>query len=192
MISCRRSKILDVGCGHGSAVAALRRCGHESYGIDPTVRILNIALELSNPAWFRQLGAADLVPRTLLDAGLPDRYDALLLAGNVAAFLTTAELEFVFNTAAILLRPGGRLIIGTTVEAAGGPADQDAAASGSPLQLQNRFADWHLGPFLDSSRWSVSVFVGSQPASDPHHTTQVDLTSSEGIFVLDRTRDAAQ
>jgi len=43
MISPRHSKMLDIGCGHGSAVAALRRSGHEAYGIDPTDVVLDIA-----------------------------------------------------------------------------------------------------------------------------------------------------
>ena len=40
-----------------------------------------------------------------------------LAAGNVAAFLPAAELEFVFVSAATLLNPAGYLIIVTTVEA---------------------------------------------------------------------------
>ena len=177
MISHRHSKVLDIGCGHGSAVAALRRCGHEAYGIDPTDVVLDIALDLSNPDWFRRLGASELQPRTLFDAGLPDRYDVFLLAGNVAAFLTAAELKFVFVSAATLLSPGGHLVIGTTVETRGGPSDQDAAAFGSSLMLQNRFADWHLAPFLTRSQWSVSVYLAVGARADP--------TSSDGIFVLD-------
>ena len=165
MISQRHSKILDIGCGHGSAVTALRQCGHEAYGIDPTDVVLDIALDLSNPDWFRRLGATELQRPTLLDAGLPDRYDVFLLAGNVAAFLTAAELKFVFVSAATLLSPGGHLVIGTTVKTGGGPSDQDAAASGTSLMLQNRFADWHLAPFLTSSQWSVSVYLAVGGAS---------------------------
>jgi predicted TPR repeat methyltransferase len=178
MISQRHSKILDIGCGHGSSVTALRQRGHEAYGIDPTDVVLDTARDLSNPAWFRRLGATELESRTLLDAGLPDRYDLLLLAGNVAAFLTATELEFVFVSAATLLNPGGHLIIGTTAETRGGPPDQDAAVSGTSLTLQNRFADWHLAPYRERSQWPVSVYLAVGTRADP--------TSSEGIFVLDR------
>ena len=35
MLCPRNSRILDIGCGIGNTVNALRRCGHDAYGVDP-------------------------------------------------------------------------------------------------------------------------------------------------------------
>jgi len=43
--------------------------------------------------------------------------------------------------------------------------------------LQNRFANWHPAPFLEGSRWSVSIY--------PAVGARADATSSDWIFVLE-------
>ncbi|MFS0830513.1 class I SAM-dependent methyltransferase [Arthrobacter sp. 1P04PC] len=155
----RGAVILDVGCGIGSAVAALRERGHEAFGVDPTPAVLEVATQSHDPAWFRKAAAADLSLRKFGLVDLPKSYDAVMVSGNVPAFLTDAELGGVFDLAAEILVPAGQLVIGTTTQARGGPATQDELAVGAGLGLSHRFSDWHLGAFCDSSPWSVSVFT---------------------------------
>ena len=76
----RRSVILDLGCGIGSAVRGLRDRGHEAYGIDPTESVLAVALDMFEPAWFRLLGVGDLTSATLGGQGLPAKYDLVLMS----------------------------------------------------------------------------------------------------------------
>jgi len=172
----RGAIILDVGCGIGSAVAALRERGHEAFGIDPTPAVLEVATECHDPGWFRSAAAADLSRRELGLEDLPTSYDAILLSGNVPAFLTDTDLMGVFDLAAKVLVPAGQLVIGTTTHARGGPAIQDELAVGTCLGLSHRFSDWHLGAFCDSSPWSVSVFT---KAGTPRKTSGPD-----GMFIL--------
>ena len=176
MLVARHAEILDVGCGHGSAVNALRRSGHLAFGIDPTPVVLKIATDRFPPAWFRDLGAEQVSPETLREAGLPAAYDLVLMAGNLPAFLADAARAAVLAQIVAVLKPGGFLVVGTTVHAPGGPQDLDGAAAAAGLLLKQRFADWHLTRYRDDSRWSVSVFQASGAAAA--------APGPDGIFIL--------
>ncbi|MDN5585624.1 MAG: class I SAM-dependent methyltransferase [Brevibacterium sp.] len=176
MLAPRGSTILDIGCGIGSAVNALRRRGHDAFGLDPSPEVLDVAIELHGAQWFRSIAAADLSQPVLTDRDLPSRYDLILMSGNVPAFLTKPELASTFQTTSKLLTPGGRLVIGTSARSPGGPKDQDAFAEGTSLALENRYCDWHLGRYDADSPWSVSVFTtpGRRRADE----------GPDGMFVL--------
>lgn len=165
MLLGRRARVLDVGCGIGTAVGALRQRGHEAFGVDPSRDVLEVAADLFDSSWYRHRSADGLSPDALQADGLPLNYDCLLLAGNVPAFLKPEQLLAVFQAAAVLLTPGGLLVLGTTTSTRGGPVDQDRVAAGAGLTLRHRFANWHLKPFEDDP-WAVSIFaVPGQPAS---------------------------
>lgn len=176
MLAPRCSKILDLGCGHGAAVSALRRSGHEAFGVDPTHEVLQVALDCFEGDWFRLLGAEKLAAGTLRAVGLPDQYEIVMMAGNVPAFLSGDSLGALFGQLERLLSPAGLLIIGTTANIKGGPADQDRAAKGTGMALVHRFGDWHLGAFGEGSTWSVSVFAASGTGHPPE--------GPDGMFVL--------
>jgi SAM-dependent methyltransferase len=159
MITRRGARILDIGCGIGSAVNGLRARGHAAYGVDPTPDVLEVAEAFYGPSWFRKMAATDISPVALALSGLPESYDAVLMSGNVPSFLSQAELEETFSLAAGLLEPGGTLVVGTTTAIQGGPVDQDRAAAATDLALTHRYSDWHLGHFRQGSPWSVSVFA---------------------------------
>ena len=176
MLSPRQAQILDLGCGIGSAVGALRTRGHAAYGVDPTDDVLTVARELFHPAWFRQMRAEAVSAAALRTQGLPVAYDVVLMSGNVPAFLSDDDLPAIFNRVSSILNPGGCLIIGTSSKARGGPTQQDVAAGGSGLTLTHRFSDWHLSPFSEDSPWSVSVYssAGQRRTAD----------GPDGMFVL--------
>ena len=159
MLARRNSRILDIGCGIGSAVSALRRSGHQAFGIDPTRAVLDVAADLYGTDWYRQLGVEEISHERLCEEGLPDRYEVVLMAGNVPAFLSNDVLQEAFRTTCRLLVGGGLFVLGTTVGARGGPEAQDKAAGSAGLTLLNRFSNWHLGPFDKESGWSVSVYA---------------------------------
>ncbi len=176
MLCPRNSRVLDLGCGIGSAVNALRQRGHEAYGLDPTEDVLHVARELYEAEWYRRVAIEEVSPDTLRREGLPVQFEAILMAGNVPAFLTMDELRAAFEVAAKLLVPGGFLILGTTAAVRGGPGDQDVAARATPLSFRGRFSDWHMGLFTEQSPWAVSVYANAgelRAANGP-----------DGIFVL--------
>lgn len=184
MIAARTSYILDIGCGIGNAVNGLRCRGHQAFGIDPTPDVLRVAGDLYDQTWFHSMSATDISAPALKAADLPAQYDVILMSGNVPAFLTADELAVVFSRVCEFLAPGGYLIIGTSTQARGGPAEQDSCESGAELRLEHRFANWHLGRFRDDSPWSVSVYV--RTGTRPH------AEGPDGTFVLGSSSSALQ
>lgn len=174
MLADRHSRILDVGCGIGNAVNGLRIRGHDAYGVDPSSDVLEVAADLYNPSWFRDLSASDISPTALDEHALPPSYDLILMSGNVPAFLPALESSFM--RVLEILRPGGIFVVGTSTQARGGPRDQESAYVAAGLRLQHRFSDWHLGEFAPDSPWSVSVF--SRPGTGPKPD------SPDGMFIL--------
>lgn len=180
MIARRNSTILDVGCGIGNAVNALRARGHQAYGVDPSGGVLDVAMELRDPAWFRQLSATEVDESRLRDAGLPHQYDVVLLTGNVAAFLSPRDLSRLVKQIAGMLTGGGVLVVGTTSDAQGGPVDLDEALASTDLGVVVRYSDWHLGAYLTDSPWCVTVAARDEPRSFP---------TPDGIFILPSRHD---
>ncbi|MCC9204995.1 class I SAM-dependent methyltransferase [Arthrobacter sp. zg-Y769] len=178
MLAPRNSRILDIGCGIGSAVSALRRSGHQAYGIDPTRAVLDVAADIFDRGWYRRLPVEELSDERLCHEGLPDRYEVILMSGNVPAFLSNEALQEAFRSVCGFLVDGGLFVVGTTVEARGGPKTQDAAAGFAGLPLLNRFSDWHLGAFDKDSGWSVSVYAKPGALNTG--------TGPDGIFILKR------
>ena len=175
MLIPRRAQVLDLGCGIGSAVNALRQRGHKAYGIDPSEPALQVAADLFDSSWYRQLRAEDLSNSSLEGLRLPLSYECILMAGNVPAFLTPTELQAAFNNAARILAPAGLLVTGTSTQARGGPRDQDNVADASGLTLHSRYSNWHLGPF-NNDLWCVSVYKAPGAPATPG--------GPDGMFVL--------
>lgn len=176
MLARRGSTVLDIGCGHGSAVSGLRARGHVAFGIDPTPDVLDVALDNFDSDWFRELGVEGLSRQRLAELGIPNSYDLVFMAGNVPAFLTDEGLRHAFTEVRALLKPGGLFVVGTSSHVRGGPVDQDVAAHSAGLAFRQRFSDWHLGQYSRDSAWSVTVFVA------PGESTGFDVP--DGIFIL--------
>lgn len=158
MLCNRNARILDIGCGIGTTVSALRRKGHLAVGVDPIDAVLHVARELYEPGWYAKISATELHAAALKDAGFPLRFEAILMSGNVPFFLTDEELAKLLERITSMLVPGGQLVIGTTSKVRGGAKDQDTAVKSSGLKLLHRYANWHLEPFTDQALWSVSVY----------------------------------
>ncbi len=167
--------MLDLGCGIGSAVKALRQRGHEAYGIDPSEPALQVAADLFDSSWYRQLRAEVLSGSSLEELGLPLSYECVLMAGNVPAFLTPIELQAAFNNAARILAPAGLLVTGTSTQSRGGPRDHDEAADASGLALHGRYSNWHLSRFTNDP-WCVSIYKAPGVPATPK--------GPDGMFIL--------
>lgn len=99
------SKVLDVGCGSGRDLAALRSRGHDCYGIDGTAEFVELAQEVHPEL------AGRITHAVLPDCELPfsGEFDAVLCS----AVLMHLPIDQLAPSAIFIkrcLKPGGRLL----------------------------------------------------------------------------------
>ncbi len=149
----RGARILDAGCGPGRVGGHLAAAGHEVVGVDLDP-VLIAAAEQDWP------GATWLVG-DLVDLALPDRFDAIVCAGNVMAFAAPGSRVEILRRMRAHLAADGRAVIGFGA-GRGYPFDlflADAGAAG--LVPEVLFATWDLRPFTDGADFLVASLRGS-------------------------------
>jgi SAM-dependent methyltransferase len=85
---------------------------------------------------------------------LDDRFDAVLMAGNVIVFVEPGTEQAVVDRLAALLVPGGLLVSGWHTDRLAPPAYDLLVAGLSPVA---RHATWQGAPLEASSEWCVAV-----------------------------------
>jgi SAM-dependent methyltransferase len=158
VISPRRARVLDAGCGTGRIAGALRRMGHLAIGVDRDAGLVAIAVKRYPGPSFLAADLLALTPEMLGAAGGPAAFDVIVLAGNVMVYLAPGTEQQVLETLRGLLVPSGRMVMGfaTDRDYRVDDLDRDAAAAG--LTFEHRFATWHLDPWSDTADWAVTVF----------------------------------
>jgi hypothetical protein len=107
----------------------------------------------AGPTWV----VADLSDLDLVAEGVSEPFDAVVVAGNVLAFVAPGTEPDVLRRLAIHLVPDGFALVGFgtdrgySLEA----FDTDLAAAG--FDLEHRFATWDLRPWHDHAPFAVSV-----------------------------------
>jgi SAM-dependent methyltransferase len=141
--------VLDAGCGTGRVAVELARRGIEVLGVDLDPDMLAAARAKAPPLrWVR----ADLA-----ELDLPDRFDVVLLAGNVVPYVPAARRAAAVAACARHLSPGGRLVTGFALRRSWPSlADYDRWCASAGLALVERFATWARAPYADGS-YAVSV-----------------------------------
>ncbi|MCW2583350.1 MAG: SAM-dependent methyltransferase [Klenkia sp.] len=145
----RGSRVLDAGCGPGRVGAALAAVGHEVVGVDADPVLVEAArADHPGPTWL----VGDLA---LLD--VPGRFDAVVCAGNVMAFLAPSTRRRVLAGFRSHVVPGGRAAIGFGADRGYPFAEflDDARAVGWTVDLQ--LATWDLRPATEESDFLVAV-----------------------------------
>jgi 2-polyprenyl-3-methyl-5-hydroxy-6-metoxy-1,4-benzoquinol methylase len=150
----RGATILDAGCGPGRVGGRLARLGHTVVGVDLDAELIAAAeADHPGPTWL----TADLATLDLSAAGVTDRFDVIVSAGNVMTFLDPATRTTVLERLAAHLGPEGRIVVGFGAER-GYPFEEflddvDSAGLRSELLL----ATWDLRPFHAGSDFLVAV-----------------------------------
>src|SRR4051794_4381251 len=98
-----RSRVLDAGCGTGRVASELARRGHLVTGVDNDASMLAVAREDTAVTW----AEADLATLEL-----EERFDLVLMAGNVIVFVEPGTEQQVVDRLTAHLRPGGLLVSG--------------------------------------------------------------------------------
>lgn len=150
-------RVLDAGCGTGRITVRLDELGYTVVGVDADPPMLAVA-RADAPSLDWRLG--DLAA---LDLG--DRFDVVLLAGNIWPLLEPGTLEAVAAGLAGHLAEGGRVVSGFGLDAAHLPSgcpvtelrDVDAALAGVGLVVEERFSGWDRTPYDASAGYAVSV-----------------------------------
>jgi SAM-dependent methyltransferase len=148
-----RSRILDAGCGPGRVGAALFARGHNVVGVDVDPELIAAAREdHPGPVWLM----ADLASLDLASMGEPEPFDAIVVAGNVLAFVAPDTEVQVLKRLAAHLVPGGFVIAGFHTERYG-IAEFDRHLAKAGFVLEQRFATWDLRPWEMNADFAVSV-----------------------------------
>ena len=154
----RRARILDAGCGSGRHGGYLAEAGHQVVGVDGDPELIAAAeQDHPGPTWL----VGDLAELDLPARGITEGFDAILCAGNVAAFLAPSTRREVFTRMARHLRPEGRAAIGFGA-GRGYEFDDflaDAAAGGLVPGLL--LSTWDLRPYQQDSDFLVAILERS-------------------------------
>src|SRR3712207_1180864 len=145
----RGSRVLDAGCGPGRVGGHLASVGHDVVGVDVDP-VLIAAAEEDHPGPRWRVG--DLA---LLD--LPDRFDAIVCAGNVVTFLAPSTRVEVLRRFRVHLAPEGRAVVGFGAGRDYPFEDFLADARAAGLAPSVLLSTWHLHPFTPASDFLVAV-----------------------------------
>ena len=145
----RRSRVLDAGCGPGRVGGHLASVGHDVVGVDVDPVLIAAAEEdHPGPRWL----VGDLAG---LD--LPDRFDAIVCAGNVVTFLAPSTRGEVLRRFRAHLAAGGRAVVGFGAGRDYAFEDFLADARAAGLEPDLLLSSWHLHPFTAASDFLVAV-----------------------------------
>ncbi|MCW2797824.1 methyltransferase domain-containing protein [Nocardioides sp.] len=155
------ARVLDAGCGTGRIAVRLHELGYDVVGVDVDQAMLDVA-RADNPAVDWRL--ADLAT-----FDLADRFDVVLLAGNIVPLLEPGTLAEVCGRLAAHTTDSGIVVCGFGLDPAHLPgdcpvtplADLEAAMAAAGLVETGRFGTWDSGPFVDDGGYVVTVHTRS-------------------------------
>ena len=151
----RGSRILDAGCGAGRVGGHLHLCGHDVVGVDVDPLLIAAAeQDHPGPRWL----VGDLAVLDLAAQGEPERFAAVVVAGNVLGFVAPDTEGDVVRRLAAHLAGDGFLVIGLGTDRGYSVEAMDRDASRAGLVLEHRFATWDLRPWREDSDFGVSVY----------------------------------
>ena len=156
----REARVLDAGCGPGRVGAHLHSLGHIVVGVDGDPALIAAAEEdHPGPTWIAQdLAELDLAATH----GITEPFDAIVCAGNVAAFLAPSTRIEVWTRLGRSLADDGRLVIGFGIDRDYDVDDFRADIRRAGLAVQLELSTWDLRPFTADSNFLVSI-IGHRP-----------------------------
>ena len=141
-------RVLDAGCGTGRVAIELARRGVEVVGIDVDASMLSTARRRAPEVTWVE---ADL---TTFDLG--ERFELVVLAGNVPLFTPEGTQPALAARCAAHVAPGGRLVAGFSTDRGYTAGDWDAHVTAAGLVAEDRFATWDRAPD-DGGAYVVAV-----------------------------------
>lgn len=152
------TSVLDAGCGTGRVAMELAARGIDVVGVDLDDDLLAHARRRAPDLDWR---VADLAT---LDLGR--RFDVIVQAGNVLNYCRPEDRAAMVTAAAAHLAPGGRLVIGCSVEPEPGPAPWStnvelvaAVAAEAGLVAEANWSSWDRAPAAADPGYAVVVHL---------------------------------
>jgi SAM-dependent methyltransferase len=135
------ASVLDAGCGTGRVAIELHRRGIAVLGVDADPEMIAAARE--------KAPGLEWVTADLADLDRPERFDVVVLAGNVVPYVAPARRAGAVAACVAHLAPGGRLVAGFQLRADWpGLDDYDRWCAAAGAVPQDRFATWERAPYL--------------------------------------------
>ncbi len=157
------TRVLDAGCGTGRVAIELARRGVEVIGVDADPSMIATAR--------RRAPELSWVESSLVGLALDERFDLVVMAGNVPLFTPEGTEADLVAGCAQHLEPGGRLIAGFSLDRGYGVEDYDRHAAAAGLVLEDRWSTWDRAPSSEGADYAVSVHRLEAPergaAADP-------------------------
>jgi SAM-dependent methyltransferase len=153
------STVLDAGCGMGRVGIELWRRGVDVVGVDLDPDLLERA--------HRRAPSVPWVQGDLCGLALGRSFDVVVMAGNVIPFMEPVDRSGAVQACARHLLPGGRLVIGATLDVTWPTVDDyDRWSDTAGLELDERFAGWSREPWTPGGPhgYAVSVYVNRPPS----------------------------
>jgi SAM-dependent methyltransferase len=165
----RGARILDAGSGMGRIGAALRRAGHDAYGVDLDAGLIEQSRAAYPDLPVAQARLEQLDGEFLSGQGMPATYDLVVCVGNVMVLLAEGSEPTVLTAFRGILAPGGRVLLGFSLVGAPPrsriyPAEEfeaDSVAAG--LEVESRFSTFDLRPARSDDEFAVYVLTRGEP-----------------------------
>jgi SAM-dependent methyltransferase len=145
----RPATVLDGGCGTGRVAIELARRGVAVVGVDADPDMIAAARAKAPELAWHVVDLAELA--------LAERFDVVVLAGNVMPYVAEGSRAAAVGACAAHLEPGGRLVAGFSMQPRWPTlADYDAWCDAAGLALEDRWATWERAPY-GGGDYAVSV-----------------------------------
>lgn len=153
------TRVLDAGCGTGRVAIELARRGVQVLGVDADASMIATAR--------RRAPELTWIESSLVGLALDERFDLVVMAGNVPLFTPEGTEAALVAGCALHLEPGGRLIAGFSLDRGYGVDDHDRHAAAAGLVLEDRWSTWDRAPFSEAADYAVSVHRLAAPDMAP-------------------------
>ncbi|HET6500649.1 MAG TPA: class I SAM-dependent methyltransferase [Amycolatopsis sp.] len=147
------ASVLDGGCGTGRVAVELARRGVRVVGADPDPDMIAAARRKAPHLRWEHTGLENL--------DLDERFDVVVLAGNVIPYAEREVRAALVASCARHLTTRGRVIAGFALRE-GWPTldDYDTWCDAAGLRLIDRWSTWDRAPYADGD-YAVSVHAGA-------------------------------
>jgi SAM-dependent methyltransferase len=152
--------VLDGGCGTGRVAIELARRGIAVLGVDADPDMIALARA--------KAPELEWVTADLADLDRPERFDVVVLAGNVLPYVSPERRARAVAACVAHLVPGGRLVAGFRLRPGWPtPSDHDGWCAAAGAVPEDRFATWERAPYAGGD-YIVTVHRRDQNVFEKH------------------------